>query len=101
MRPYIDLIKNLFEAPGLIGSPGQREDFGLDQPDFNRWVASGLLENGRISASTSDYDLVVSGDDRNGTYGVVDKVSSRLAYLVHFEAQSLPVLGTGVVQVQV
>lgn len=99
MRKIIDLVKELFETPTLIGS-GEREDFGLDQERVNRWSAKDMLANGHVVRSDDNFDLIKTGTPRNGSFGAIGK-DGLLAYFVEFEHQDIPHLGDGVVQVLV
>lgn len=82
-------FRKLFETPVVLKSGGLPFDFGADTG-----TSIGVL------ASTEHYDLAKTGDDHRGELCALSK-NLEITFRVEFETQTIPNLGTGVVQVSV
>jgi hypothetical protein len=87
----------IFDTPQIVAPT----DFDLADPWENRELAKKLLKKKAESIQDSvDYEIVRSGDSRNGNIALVNKHSHAIDYLVHYTAKHYNHIGETVTQLK-
>lgn len=100
MRDHIDRVRKLFETPVIMKTGGVSIDFGLGEPSYNKALAHQSRSEGTLLASSDHYDVVQIGDRNSGTIDAITD-GSEIKFRVEYETQTIPEIGTGIVQVAV
>lgn len=91
------LGKGVTESPQLVNST----NFNLDKVQHNVELANKLLKKkSETLEDTPDYELIRTGNYRNGNFALITKGSLRkINYLVRYEAKNYSKIGNTVTQV--
>lgn len=100
MRTFMDAIRVLFEHPVLVGTSATVGfDNGMENARINRSTAKAMLEDPDNLEETKDFWLYRFGSDQGGHIALIDKTDREIKYLVQYDRQSFPGVGTGIVQI--
>jgi hypothetical protein len=90
-------VMEIFDTPQLVAPT----DFNLADPIENRELAKKLLKKKtELIQDSVDYEIIRSGDNRNGNIALVNKHSNMLDYLVHYAAKYYSHIGETVTQLK-
>jgi len=86
----------LFESPQVV----DLTSFCLEDLESNRRLAVELMSNEKeVIEDHREYQLIKTGDNRNGHFALITKANSEIGYLVRFKVKRYSHIGVAVSQI--